>query len=187
MRGPALRRRQPLTQDRERLKEQIRQAFASAQRPPNGSLSGSGEGDEGKLLEEEFADKHDWRALDADFLDRAPSQYASALSFFSDEALGYFLPAYLIADLDGRLDRVDLPFRLTIGFTNQAKATPLNPQRYGDLTRFDAAKQRFSKLTPEEAAAVAAYLKHKLATYELDGSEIEQALRNYWRPAALRS
>jgi len=37
------------------------------------------------------------------FLDRSPGGLASALSMFSHEAFRFYLPAYLIADIDGKL------------------------------------------------------------------------------------
>ena len=164
------------------LKDLIRRAFASAKRPQNGSLHGSEEGEEPRLLEADFQDKQDWRSLDADFLDRAPDGYSSALSFFSDEALRYFLPAYLLADLDGELERVDVADRLSHPFTDEARAALVNPRRYGDLTRFAAAQQRFAGLTRDEVAALVAYLEHKAATDEFGGATIQQALANYWKP-----
>jgi hypothetical protein len=84
----------------ERVKEAIRRAFTSAKRPSDGALHESEESDEGSsVLEAHFRDKHDWRTLTPEFLDQAPDGWASPLTFFSDEAFRYFLPAYLIADL----------------------------------------------------------------------------------------
>jgi hypothetical protein len=168
--------------ERERIKEQIRRAFVSAKRPPNGSLQGTIEGDEPALLEADFQDKHDWRTLDGAFLDQAPKGYASAFSFFSDDALRYFLPAFLMADLDGQLDRVDLPSRLSLWFTDESRSALVNPRRYGNLTKFEAKTQRFSNLAPEEVAAVIAYLEYAAKHYEFGREEIDQALVNYWRP-----
>src|SRR5436309_3231315 len=82
---------------------EIRQAFTSAKRPRDGALHQSEESDEASsVLEADFRDKHDWRTLTPEFLDQAPDGWASALTFFSDEAFRYFLPACLIADLDGK-------------------------------------------------------------------------------------
>jgi hypothetical protein len=168
--------------ERERIKEQIRRAFISAKRPPNGSLHGTIEGDEPPLLEADFQDKHDWRALDGAFLDQAPKGYASAFSFFSEDALRYFLPAFLIADLDGQLDRVDVPSRLSDGFTDDSRSVFVNPRRYGSLTRFEAKTRRFRNLAPEEVAAVIAYLEHVAKDYQFGREGIDEALVNYWRP-----
>jgi hypothetical protein len=168
--------------ERERLKDLIRRAFASAKRPPAGSLHDSEEGEEPRLLEVDFADKQDWRVLDGAFLDQAPDGYGSALSFFSNEALRYFGPAYLIADLEGQLERVDVASRLSGPFTDEARTKLVNPPRYGDLTLFESARQRFAAFTREEVAAIVAYLEYKAATDEFEGEMIRQALANYWRP-----
>src|SRR5688500_13893889 len=98
--------------DRERIKALIRSAFASVERPGNWALRGSNEGDEPYQVEAAFQDKEDWRQLEPSFLDDAPDGLASALSFLSDEAFRYFLPAYLIADLDDQLECVDVVFHL---------------------------------------------------------------------------
>ena len=166
----------------ERIKEQVRQAFANVERPKNGALHASDEGEEGRLLEADFRDKQDWRTLDGAFLDQAPDGFASALSFFSPGALRYFLPAYLIADLDGQLDRVDVAWRLSAPFTDAARNAPVNPRRYGNLTRFDSGKERFAGFAPDEVAAIVAYLEYKAASDPGAGAAIREALANYWRP-----
>ncbi len=168
----------------ERIKALIRDAFESVERPGNWALRGSNEGEEPYLLERDFADKDDWRTLDAEFLDQAPDGFASALSFLSDEAFRYFLPAYLIADLDGRLDRADPAFHLWHGLEDATRDKKLNPRRYGDRTWFDAQRYRLSVFTPVEARAIVAYLRYKAAQDEFTRSEIEQALRNYWEARA---
>lgn len=166
----------------ERLKEWVRQAFAGAKRPPNGALHASDKGQDGLLLEDDFADKLDWRTLDGAFLDQAPKGFASALSLFSPAGLRYFLPAYVIADLDGRLDRVDVGFRLSASFTEAARTTAMDRRRYGSLTLFEAAERRFAELAHEEVAAIVAFLEHK-ARADLAGIwPIGEALANYWRP-----
>jgi len=166
----------------ERIKELVRRAFAKVARPPNGALHASDEGEEGELLEKDFQDKLDWRALDGSFLDEAPGGFGSALSFFTPEAMRYFLPAYLIADLDGRLERVDVAYRLSAPFTDAARTTPVNPSRFGKRTRFESGAERFAIFTPEEVAAIVAYLEHKLAASDEDLTPVREALANYWRP-----
>ncbi len=165
----------------ERVKELIRRAFAAVERPADGALHESDEGDEGPLVESEFAGR-DWRTLDGAFLDDAPAGYGSALSFFSPAALRYFLPAYLIADLDGQLERVDVAWRLSAHFTDAAKGTRVNPQRYGELTRFDSGKERYAGFSREQVAAIVAYLESRLAAGGGEIAPIREALANYWRP-----
>ena len=165
------------------IEDLIRRAFALEARPPAGTLSASAEGDEGPLLEADFKDKADWRALDAAFLDQAPGGYASALSFFSPEALRYFLPAYLLADLAGQLDRVEPVAALCLGFSSAARSQLVNQRRFGQLTRFESAARRFSILSRDQACAVVAYLEQKAKTAEgPDAALIAEALANHWRP-----
>ena len=123
--------------DPELVKSQIRAAFADVPHPGDWCLRGSNEGDEPFLLEREFTGKTDWRVLDSAFIDQAPDGYGSALSFFSDEAFRFYLPAYLIADIDSKLERHDPVFHLTHGLTDSGKVERVNPLRYGDRTWFE--------------------------------------------------
>jgi hypothetical protein len=168
--------------DREAVKAQIRQAFAAAEYPGDWCLRGSSEGDEPYLVEDEFRAKTDWRALDPEFLDCAPGGLASALSFFSDEAFRFYLPAYLVADLDGRLERVDPVFYLCYGLDEASREGLVNPRRYGRRTWFDEARHKFAMFTRTESAAIVAYLHWRCHAEELPdfGGRIEQALQNYW-------
>lgn len=170
--------------ERGKVTELIREAFASVERPGNWALRGSSEGDEPYLLEREFQDKTDWRTLDAAFLDQAPAGYSSALSFFSDEAFRYFLPAYLLADLDGALDAADPLFHLCHGLDDATRAEKVNPRRYGDRTWLEATRHRFSVFTRQEARAIVAYLRCKATDDECGRNRIEQAIKNYWSERA---
>jgi hypothetical protein len=170
----------------ERLKERVRRAFATVKRPANGALHASDVGEHGALLEQDFRDKPDWRTLGGAFLDQAPGGFGSALSFFSPAALRYFLPAYLIADLDGQLDRVDVASRLSAPFTEAARNTAVNRRRYGSLTHFEAGQQRFADFGRDEVAAIVAFLEHKAAADHAGVLPIGEALANYWRPRLAR-
>ena len=162
------------------IEAEIRRAFASVERPGNWALRGSSEGDEPYEVEAAFADKDDWRTLDAAFLDTAPDGLASALSFLSDEAFRYFLPAYLIADLRGTLDNVDPVFHLSHGFGDDSRHQPVNPRRYGTRTWFDASSHKMATFTPEEARVIVAYLRWRAEKDDFDRDTIDQAIRNYW-------
>lgn len=162
------------------IEEQIRGAFAAVERPGNWALRGSSEGDEPHEVEAAFADQDDWRTIDAAFLDSAPGGLASALSFLSDEAFRYFLPAYLVADLRGALDRVDPVFYLCHGFADARRDQPVNARRYGGRTWFDAVSHRMSTFTPEEARAIVAYLRWREEKDDFDRDTITQATRSYW-------
>jgi hypothetical protein len=162
------------------IEAEIRRAFATAERPGNWALRGSSEGDEPYEVEAAFADKDDWRTLDAAFLDTAPDGLASALSFLSDEAFRYFLPAYLIADLRGALDSVDPVFHLCHGFADDSRHQPVNPRRYGTRTWFDRSSHRMSTFTAAESRAIVEYLRWRGGKDDFDRATIDQAIRNYW-------
>lgn len=173
--------------DRDSLKSEIAQAFSSVTYPGDWCLKGSTEGEEPFLLEKEFKGKTDWKVLSPEFLDRAPDGYGSALSFFSDEAFRFYLPAYLIADIDGKLDSCDVVFYLTGGLAEGAEESKvLNPKRYGERTWWDYHTFRFSVFSREQCAVIAEYLKFKSDPEPLDSGKdrISRALENYWGPRA---
>ena len=173
---------------REGLIEQILAAFVTAEYPGDENLRNSNEGDEPFLLEEEFKGKKDWTTLDSEFLDRAPDDYSTALSFFSPKAFRFYLPAYLVADLRNQLQRVNLEFCLCHGLAEDTKEGRINPRRYGDLTWFEYVSDRFGNFTRAEYQATVSYLKwkRKLAPTDLERNWIDSALENFWLPQAER-
>ena len=163
--------------------QRIERAFADVGYPGDWCLVNSLEGEEPAMLEQEFKGRDDWRVLDAAFLDQAPDGFGSALSFFSDEAFHFYLPAYLIADLAGLLEHADPLFHLTHGLDRSSRAKKINPLRYGERTWSDYARYRFSVFNSEECSAIAAYLRARRDKGDLTGMEremIDQALANYW-------
>jgi len=166
-----------------KTKAAIRKAFAGVEFPGDWCLVNSREGEEPHLLEQEFKGKSDWRVLDAAFLDRAPDGYGTALSFISDEAFHFFLPAYLLADLDARLRQANPVFHLTHGLDNSSRDQRINPRRYGERTWFEHARHKFAMFNAAEAAAISAYLGYKRNLDALTAPEkasIGEALANYW-------
>jgi hypothetical protein len=161
----------------------IMKSFAGVEYPGDGYLSGSVEGEEPVYLAREFKGKRDWRKLDAKFLDLAPRGFSTALSFFSDEAFRFYLPAYLIADLRGELKNVNVIFHLCHGFDDGSKDRKVNPRRYGDRNWFREKYYRFATFNTGQARTIIVFLKNKFNQPELDDMDkelIEQALRNYW-------
>ena len=169
--------------DREQVKALVREAFASVEYPGDWALRESTMGDEPYLVEQEFKGKTDWRALDAAFLDQAPAGFGSALSFLPDLAFRFYLPAYLIAELDDRLKTADPLFHLCHGFQDDVMLKTINQKFYGARTWLDHARHRFSTFTVEQAAAVVAYLRHERSADDrsyLDRHMIDRALTRYW-------
>lgn len=170
----------------EEVKRRVRAAFAAATYPGDDDLRGSDEGVEPFLLEEEFRGRDDWRSLEPGFLDLAPDGYASALAFFSHRAFRFYLPAYLVADLDGALLRADPAFHLCHGVDDASRSERVNPRRYGGYTWNEYARERFEGFGRDEAATIVAYLEWKRgeAATEVEGTRIETALAGYWRERA---
>jgi hypothetical protein len=119
----------------------------------------------------------------------------------SEGGFRYFLPAYLIADLQDRLQTADTVFHLTNGFSDNVVKIPagqriyekangksafVNPRRYGAMTWRDHARYRLFVFTREEAVAIVAYLEYKRDAdpHELNAEEINAALDNFWRDRA---
>ena len=113
------------------LKDQIRAAFADVEYPGDQRLRGSDEGDEPFQVERDFQGKRDWRSLDAEFIDHSPDGLGSALSFFSHEAFRFYMPAYMLADIDGRLEKVNPVFQLTHGLDDNTRRERINSLRFG--------------------------------------------------------
>lgn len=112
-------------------------------------------------------EKHDWSAIPVAELDRCNS----SLSFFDADGMRFHLPAYLVADLEGRLETAEVLFHL-FHLTNGMHA-------------------RFDTLSPAQRAAVRAYLQLRLSERNQEPQPPEQppdqplleaALRGYWSP-----
>lgn len=171
--------------DIDSLKSKIVQVFSNGLYPGDWCLKGSTEGEEPYLLEKEFKGKTDWQVLTPEFLDRAPDGYGSALSFFSDEAFRFYLPAYLLADIDGKLESCDVADHLTGKLDKGPEESEvLNPRRYGDRTWWDYKTYRLSIFSREQCSAISEYLRFKLESPDSNKFVIEKALKHYWDPRA---
>src|SRR5215211_833116 len=179
--------------NREAVIEKIQRAFAGNEHPGGRFLQGSFEGCEPYEEVGPFENVEDWKGIEAGFLDG----HATALSFFSEAGVRYFLPAYLIADLRGELQAADPLFHLTHGFSDWTTEVPagdrtlvmrhggsafVNPRRYGAMTSYDYARYRLSVFTREEANAIVAYLEFKrdLDPDVIDRTAIDAALQSFW-------
>jgi hypothetical protein len=179
--------------DKQTIIDKIHLAFGANEYPGDGFLQGSREGCEPFEEIGPFVGRRDWRELEPDFLD---GHYV-ALSFFSEAGFRFFLPAYLVADLQGQLNTADPLFHLTHGFSDTTIKVPikgreflvksgktalLNPRRFGAMTWFDYSHYRLSVFTREEAGAIVVYLQYRRDATETDfeQEEINAALATYW-------
>lgn len=103
-------------------------------------------------------EKHDWSAISITDLDHCHS----SLSFFDADGMRFHLPAYLVADLEGRLQTADIVFHLV-------HSAP-------------GGESKFKTLSPSQRAAVRAYLLLRLsdAHCAFEHPMIQTALRDYW-------
>lgn len=183
--------------DRQQVIEHIRQVFRDTERPGNAFLQGSHEGCEPGESVAPFMGITDWSQLAPVVLDAS----YTALSFFSEGGFRYFLPGYLIADLEERLQTANPVFHLTNGFSDKVVTLPagprlyektigksafVNPQRYGAMTWHDHARCQLSVFTREEAGAIEAHLEYKRDADPrgLNTEEINAALDSFWRNRA---
>jgi hypothetical protein len=105
------------------------------------------------------------------------------LSFLSVDAFRFYLPAYLIADIDEQVD-TDVLFYLTHGLTDSARTEKVNPRRYGERTWFETDSYKMSVFNEAQVKAIIAYLEFMRKRNGFDREDINQALSNYWRPRA---
>ena len=179
--------------EKETVINHIREAFANVEHPGDEFLQGSFDGCEPYEVVSPFKGRHDWQTVEAEFLDA----HYDALSFFSEGGFRFFLPAYLIADLQDTLQTADPVFHLTHGFSDASvevpggtrtvvrrfgKSTLVNPRRYGAMTSYDYARYRLSIFTKEEGQAIVGYLRYKRDAdpHKINKGAIDGALNLYW-------
>ncbi|MBI4655802.1 MAG: hypothetical protein HY746_03530 [Elusimicrobia bacterium] len=173
-----------------KLKEKIYNTFKDNKFPGNWNIVYHDMAGEPFDIKKAFRGKDDWTKLDAKFLNKT---WKSALSFFSEPAFRFYLPAYLIAYIDDKLPEIDVIFYLCYGLTNSHKDMPVSIDQsgkstvYGEATCWDYSIYRFSLFTLQEVEAIVDYLRYHLENRgDYDGktnltkSEIREALENYW-------
>lgn len=81
--------------------------------------------------------------------------------------------------MSDEIDRLEAQIREA---SDEHRARPVNERRYGNWTWFEAVSDRFRAFTPQESAAIVAYLRYRAEHDDLgiERPKIEQALRNYW-------
>ena len=155
--------RRKMTADKDRVLSLVRRAFQGVTLGEGVGLR-QGQGlddyaDERTLASYRAQDeKHEWSAIPVADLDR----YDSSLSFFDADGMRFHLPAYLVADLEGRLQTADVLFHL--------------------VYMAHGAASRFNTLSRAQREAVREFLLLRLsdAHREFEHPMIEAALRDYW-------
>jgi hypothetical protein len=173
--------------------EMINAAFADNTYPGDDYLLGSTEGSEPMDEVQPFIGLEEWSQVSPDILDK----HSGSLNFFSEAGFRFFLPAFMVADLNEQLVYADPLFSLVHGFSNisisheiRGKAfirktgqdAFINPKRYAALTFEDYSRFRLSVFTREEAAAIVSYLQYKkdIAGPGVEHDQIAAALDAFW-------
>jgi hypothetical protein len=172
--------------------QEIERGFAETPNPGAAFLVGRREGCEPAEVVAPFEAIERWQDAPVKMLD----SHSEALSFLSEGGFRFFLPAFLVADVRGQLDRADPVFHLVGPFSELNVSVPidgqvfdrpvggstfLNPRRYGAMTHEDYGRYRLSVFTREEAAAIVTYLefrRHGAESFERD--QIRAGLERYW-------
>lgn len=166
--------------DSPKLIQQITLAFRNVSYPGDDHLTDSTYGEEPAALIRDFSGKTNWQDLSSEFLDQAPDGWGTALSFFSGAALQFYLPAYLIADINGQLFIADPMPRLCTSLTPLGGMQKI-AKVWGGGTMGDYARRDFAPYDPSQVQAIVDYLWWRLESDETaDYITIEQALENYW-------
>lgn len=155
-------------------------AFPARRNAPFDPIANSIQGDEPLLTANAFADKDDWTILDGKWLDECPDGWATALNFLSDEAVCFYIPAFIAADIRGEFDRVEVRYHLTHGFDKLSFNQPIYGLR-GEQTWTSYGRRRWSHLSVEQARVIVHYLEWCVAERGLTSACGEaEALAAYW-------
>lgn len=140
-------------------------------------------GDERYETAAAFADKPAWADLSPEWLDGVPDGLGSALHFLSDEAVRFYIPAYLVADLRGGLACAEPVFTLVHGFDDMGRLHTMPDRLGGTPTRH--AHARWDALNQAQAVAIVKYLEWVIHRDGLDlAFGAAEALSVYWSPRA---
>jgi hypothetical protein len=155
------------------LIQKITAAFSEVEYPGDEHLVNDSYGDEPDLVRKHFAGHNNWKNLTHEFLD-----FDGALSFLSDKAFRFYIPAFITADIAEKLDLNDPTVRLCWPLTPQAENEKI-AKVWGGGTLGERAKKCFDEFSKEQAFAIISYLNWRLS-HDKHNYMIEQAMNNYW-------
>jgi hypothetical protein len=147
--------------------------------PGDENLAVNTYGAEPMALVKEFSGKTDWRQLDAKFLDRAPDGWGSALLFFSERALQFYLPAYMIADIRGDLTSSNPAGRLCSSLSPAVEKKKI-AKIFGGGTAGEHARAEFARYDARQVSALLVTFWRKLESDGGHDPDVEQAMEAYW-------
>ncbi len=157
------------------LIRKIEFAFSEEKYPGDDNLVILSYGEEPELVKNHFRGHNNWKILPDAFID-----FDGALSYLSDNAFRFYIAAFLIADLNGKLDYNDPVVRLCWPLTPQTELMKV-AKIYGGETIAERAKKNFDAFSSEQTSAIVSYLNWRRVQDE-NNYIIEQAIKNYWLP-----
>jgi hypothetical protein len=161
------------TLNKDEIIQKINKAFSDNEFPGNDNLVAQSYGEEPDLVRDRFTGQNNWNKLTPEFID-----FDGALSFFSDKAFRFYIPAFMIADINEQLENNN-PYVRLCSFLTPESETKKIAKTWGGGTMGDRAKECFKHFSDEQVNAIIAYLNWKLLQ-DKNNLIIEQALQNYW-------
>jgi hypothetical protein len=165
------------------LAKLITAAFADVPYPGNDDLIESRLSEEALQVEAEFRGCRDWRILSEVFLDQAPGGLGSALTFFSDGAFHFYIAAYMLADLDGKMTQSDPLYHLAPQ-SMDPRVSGFSAPFYLTLGTWGRATSlRICDFTQDQRFAVAQFLKYRSRLADISEEQltiIEHTVEKFW-------
>ena len=170
--------------DIQRTINEICEAFSERHYPGDDCLVDSYAIRDEELLEVEndFKGQAHWQTLPVTVLAKG-----EPLSFLSDVAYCFYLPAYLVGHLKSPDAVADPIFHLTFSFQEDIKDSVLRlarefwpPDVNRHLTYLEWGTRRHESLTSKQCKSIVAYLNIQLELDPYAKDEIEEALLNFW-------
>lgn len=157
---------------------EIYSAFSNLVFPGIDRIVTPGSREENIAMRRDFIEMTDWRTVSTSFLDSAPDGMASALSFFSPLGFQFYIPAYMVADLNGHLALVDPAFFLCVHVMQLRTPDGVKVLNTFDSTFPQEAIDRIRSFDSRQCSAISSYCL-KMAAVKGDLCLIECS--RFWR------
>ena len=165
-----------------KIAEEIKAAFSALSFPGIDRAISSGNHDEHVAMRREFGKLTDWRLIPYDILDSAPDGFACALSFLSPLGFQFYIPAYMIADLAGRLGLVNPTFFLCVHATELSTPDGIKFESNLNAMFPKEANDRIGIFNSKQCCAISNYCS-QMSSVRNDPCLVECS--NYWKLQSL--
>lgn len=165
-----------MNSNKDDLIQKIVDAFSGIEFPGDDKLVNPSYDEEPDLVRNHFVGQNNWNKLTPEFID-----FDGALSYFSNEAFRFYIPAFMIADIHGELKNNDPTVPLCWSLIPPSETQKI-AKVWGGGTMKSQSSERFKDFSEEQISSIIFYLQWKLLQDEYYKNDliIEQALKNYW-------